>query len=186
MQFSVGRPDLVRAINQRWLLKFWKRHLGAHRIPRWQAVEADDLKRMSSSLSFLEVTGSGTSTRFQIRYYGDLIAKVYGLPDFRGKFLDEIVPANRRDVALAPYQRAYECGCPVYTIHDLSDRDGRLVHFERLPLPFSRDGEVIDRVLASFEFVSPDGAFDGERLLVTQVGPTDLKVSIIIEPRALV
>ena len=186
MQFSTGRPDSVRAINQRWLLKFWKNHLGMNRIPRWQAVKTDELIRISSSLSFLDVNGDGASARFQIRYYGDLIAKAYGLSDFRGKFLDEIVSEHRRAAALAPYQQALACGCPIYTIHDLTDRNGRLVHFERLLLPFSSDGGVIERILTSYEFVAPDGAYECDSLLVAQEGPSELKVSIIIEPQTLV
>ena len=49
MQFTPARPDAVRAINQRWLLKFWMRHLDGARVPRWQAVEADDLASLSDA-----------------------------------------------------------------------------------------------------------------------------------------
>jgi hypothetical protein len=38
MQFSAGRENTVRAINQRWLLKFWKRNLGTRNVPQWQSV----------------------------------------------------------------------------------------------------------------------------------------------------
>ena len=76
MQFSVARPDVVRAINQRWLLKFWKQHLTADSVPQWQAVEAENLTRVSANLSFLEVSGSDGSARFQIRFHGATIAKV--------------------------------------------------------------------------------------------------------------
>jgi hypothetical protein len=185
MQFSIGRPDIIRAINQRWLLKFWNRHLGAHQVPLWQALEADDLTRISASLSFLDVSGSGAQARFQVRFYGEDIAKAYGLPDFRGKCLDEIVPSPRHNVALAPYHETLERRCPVYTIHDIHDRCGRLVHFERLLLPFSRNGERVDRILASFEFISPDGAFESDSLMTTQKGAGVLQVSAFIEPRTL-
>lgn len=186
MQFSSGRPDIIRAINQRWLLKFWKRHLGTHRVPLWQALEADDLMRISDGLSFLDVSGSGATARFQVRFYGEAIAKAYGLPDFRGKCLDEIVPLPRHNVALAPYHETLARRCPVYTIHDINDRCGRLVHFERLLLPFSRNGECVDRILASFEFVCLDGAFDGHELMKTPAGPPMLRLSATIERAAMV
>jgi hypothetical protein len=86
---------------------------------------------------------------------------------------------------LAPYRRAIEHGCPVYTIHDLNDRDGRLIHFERLLLPFSSDGESVDRVLASFEFICVDGAFESSGLMIMQTSPAALRLSAMIEPREL-
>jgi hypothetical protein len=186
MQFSVGRPDLVRAINQRWLLKFWQRHLESSRVPRWQAVRPESLSRLSDSLNFLDVSRAGNNTRFQLRTYCPIFGKAHHPIDCRGKYLDEIVPANRHAIALAPYHQTVECGCPIYTIHDVTDRDGRLVHFERLLLPFSRDGANVDRILASFEFVSPEGAFESEGLLTTHPLPSALRLSAIIEPKALV
>ena len=136
-------------------------------------------------MSFLDVTGSGANARFQIRFHGAMIAKVYGSLDCRGRYLDEIVPAERRAAALAPYRETLQRGCPVYTIHDLTDRDGRLIYFERLLLPFSRDGEDVDRILASFEFICADGAFDSDSLLITPAAPMALRLSAVIEPRAL-
>jgi hypothetical protein len=186
MKFPVSRADVVRAVNQRWLLKFWKRHLGAHRVPQWQAVEAEDLSRISESLSFLDVTGGNGTARFQIRFHGAMIARVYGSSDCRGRFLDEVIPAAKNVTGLAPYHRALETGCPVYTIHDVTDRNGALIHFERLLLPFARDGETVDRILASFEFICADGAFDGHELMKAAMESPALRLSATIEPRALV
>jgi hypothetical protein len=144
MQFSEARPDVVRAINQRWLLKFWKRHKTPHRVPQWQAVEVDDLSRIAANLSILEVSGGDGTARFMIRFHGETIGQVYGSLDCRGKYLDEIIPAERHAEGLAPYHRALETGRPVYTIHDVTDRHGRIVHYERLLLPYARDGQNID------------------------------------------
>ena len=63
MLFPDSRPDVVRAINQRWLLNFWNRHVGSDRVPQWQAVEAENLTRVSDNLSFLEVAGEPWSIR---------------------------------------------------------------------------------------------------------------------------
>ncbi len=185
MQFSVARPDIVRAINQRWLLKFWERHLGAHRLPQWQAVDAEDLTRMVDNLSFLDVLSVDNGLRFQIRFHGALIGRVYGSADCRGVFLHESKPEPARAQALAPYRQAVETGRPVYLIHDVADRGGRLVHYERLLLPFSHDGQSVDRILTSFEFVSPDGSFDNRSLMDVQTAPPALRLSATIEPQAM-
>ncbi len=183
MQFSVARPDVVRAINQRWLLKFWTRHLGSHRVPLWQAVEAEDLSRISDNLSFLDVLGDKENLRFQIRFHGTMVGRVFGAADCRGRFLYESVPAAARPQKLAPYRQAAESGRPVYTIHDITDREGRLVHYERLLLPFSRDGESVDRILTSFEFICEDGAFVSHELMNAPASPPALRLSATIAPR---
>jgi hypothetical protein len=183
MKFAVGQPDMIRAINQRWLLNFWKRSLNDQNVPLWRTVEAEDFSRLSANLSFLDVAGSDDNARYQIRFNGATIAKVYGKTDCRGKFLDEIIPQARYPEAQAPYRQAVQSACPVYTIHDVTDRDGRVVHYERLLLPFASDGDTVDRILASFEFVCLDGAFEGHELMKTPAGPPVLQLSATIEMR---
>ncbi len=185
MDFCVARPDVVRAINQRWLLKFWTRHLGQQSVPQWQAIEAADLSVMSSNLSFLDVTGSGGAVRFQFRYQGQTVAQIHGSGDCRGKYLDDLMPAPRRAAGLAPYRHAVQSGRPVYTIEDVTDRNGRLVHYERLLLPFAADGRTVDRILGSFELVCEDGAFDSHELMKSQSAPPILRLSATIEPAAV-
>jgi hypothetical protein len=183
MQFSVGRPDMVRAINQRWLLKFWQRSRAGAPLPSWQAVEAEDLSRIAANLSYLSVNGSEDARRFQIFSHGETIGRVYGSVDCRGKYLDEIVPPARYTHAAAPYAALLKSSSPVYTIHDVTDKDGRLIHYERLLLPFSNDSAGVDRILASFEFICADGAFDSIQLMMTQTGPPVMRLSAIIEAR---
>ena len=65
----------------------------------------------------------------------------------------------------------------------LLERQGRLVHYERLLLPFSQDGASVDRILASFEFVSPDGGFENWDLMGKLTAPPALRLSATIEPR---
>lgn len=182
MEFPPARPDAVRAINQRWLLKFWHGHLGQHRVPCWQAVAADNLKPLSTNLSLLDLAEAG---RFLIRFHGSSVAQIYGSDDCRGRFLDDILPPAACADALAPYHRAVDSGCPIYTIHDVADRQGRIVHYERLMLPFARDGQKVDRILASFELVCDDGAFDSTALLSSQAAPPVLKLAATIEPASL-
>jgi hypothetical protein len=184
MQFSNARPDVIRAINQRWLLKFWQRHLNGDRVPRWQTVEAQELTHVSAGLSLLDVIGSDGGSRFQIRFHGEAVGRAFGSSDCRGQFLHESKPEPARSQALAPYRQAVESGRPVYLIHDVADRQGRLVHYERLLLPFTRDGANIDRILTSFEFVCPDGAFDTDGMMGELPAPPALKLSATINAQA--
>jgi hypothetical protein len=184
MDFTIVRPDAVRAINQRWLLKFWKRQQGAAGIPPWQAIESENLTRVSDNVSFLDVTGEGEIKRFQVRQHGAHIAKVYGAPDCRGRFLDDIIPRERHPTGLMPYYRAYSTGQPVYTVCDVKDKDGRLILFERLILPFGGGGRNVERILSSFEFICEDGAYDATALFNLQLGAPTLRLCALIEPQA--
>jgi hypothetical protein len=86
---------------------------------------------------------------------------------------------------LAAYRRATDSNRPVYTIHDIVDRERRVVHHERPLLPLSRDGDSVDRILTSFEFICPDGAFDNRDLMTAQGTPPKLRLSATTEPHAL-
>jgi len=184
MQFSVARPDVVRAINQLWLLNFWTRHLRSRGVPLWQAVEAEDLSRISDNLSFLDVIGDDKNLRFQVRFHGAMIGQVFGAADCRGIFLYESVSEPARAQKLAPYRHAVERGRPVYIVHDITDREGRPVRYERLLLPFSRDGNAVDRIVTSFEFICEDGAFISHELMNAPATPPTLRLSATIAPHA--
>ncbi len=184
VSFPAVRADKVQAASQRWLLNLWKKELGRYRIPRWQSVGSENLSRVADNISFLDVVGTDGQSRFQIRVHGRMVGRVFGLADCSGKFLYDSVAEPRRSELLAPYRYAISSGRPVYTVQDITDREGRLVHYERLLLPFSRDGETADRVLASFEFVCPDGAFQSDNLMATQGAPPVTRLSAAIEVSA--
>ncbi len=181
MQFSIGLPDVVRAINQRWLLKFWKRSRNDQALPSWQAVEAENLSRVADNLSYIEVSGDGAIKRFQVRQHGPGVAKLYGAPNCSGRYLDEIIPRPRHPTGLMPYYKAFSTGAPVYTICDVTDKDGRHILFERLILPFSDGGTGVTRIMSSFEFVCEDGSYDAASLVGLQHGAPSLRLCTMIE-----
>jgi hypothetical protein len=121
MEFISSRPDVVRSINQRWLLNYWNRLRAGAPLPKWQALEAEDLAASLESLSFQDVVGTDGSARFQIRFHGKRIAELYGRTNCVGKFLDEILPPSYGNAALATYRQAVSSRLPVYTIADMRD-----------------------------------------------------------------
>jgi len=180
MQFTPARPDAVRAINQRWLLKFWTGHLDGARVPRWQSVNPNDLASLSDHLGLLDVTGD-TPPRFRIRFHGHLIAKVHGPKDCRGHTLDEVLPEHVRADAIAPYAQAVQSRTPVYTIQHVSDGAGRVVQYERLLLPFAHDGKTVDRILGAYEFICDDGDFDAQALINAATSVPTLRLAVTID-----
>lgn len=181
MEFPVARPDAIRAINQRWLINFWKQLLADERVPRWQRFTNDKLAHVSPNLALFDVKPFPQGPRFLIRFHGAAIREAYGGIDCRDRFLDEIVPMPRAVDSHSAYRQVVTDGRPVYTIQDLNDRNGRIVHYERLLLPFASDGNNVDRILASFEFVCLDGAFEARDLMRTQTKPPSLRFRATID-----
>jgi hypothetical protein len=167
MQFISSRPDVVRSVSQCWLLSYWNRLRGTGKLPKWQGFEPEELAAMAESLAFQDVIGRDGDARFLIRFNGRRISEAFGAVG-HGKYLDEVLPPQYRDVALSTYHQVLATNLPVYTVADMRDRDERIVHYERLLLPFSRDGVAIDRILASLETVSPEGAFDNCEIMVSK------------------
>jgi hypothetical protein len=161
------------------------RQLDANPVPRWEAVEALDLSRICYNLSLLDVIAGDGALRFHIRFHGALVTQVFGSPDCCGEFLYESLPGVACAQKLAAYRRATDSNRPVYTIHNIVDRDRRLVHHERPLLPLLRDGDSVDRILTSFEFICPDGASNNRDLMTAQGTPPKLRLSATIEPHAL-
>ena len=179
MQFAGSQSDIVRSSNQRWLLSYWDRLHDTCPLPMWQGFEAEELAAMAGNLSFNDVVGSDGNARFLIRYHGRRIAETCGTV-CEGKFLDEVLPPQYREAALATYHRVLVTKLPVYTVADMRDRHGRIVHYERLLLPFGRDGVVVDRILVSLEAINPEGVLDNNDLMRSTPKPPAFALGVTI------
>jgi hypothetical protein len=170
MELVRGRPDLVRAINQRWLLQYWNRLRGQEALPLWKQLEPEEIALMMANLSFVDVVNHDGRPRFLIRFHGSRVGEMYG-SDCRGKYLDEVLPVAVRGSALATYERLVERKEPIYTIIQVRDRAQKLVNYERLLLPFGKGGSV-ERVLVSLETISLEGSFETRELMKSPGEPT--------------
>jgi hypothetical protein len=170
MEFVNSRPDVVRSINQRWLLSRWNEMRAASPLPCWKGMETKELAAMAGSLYFCDVVENAGRSRLLTRYRGKRIEEAFGKVGER-RYLDEVLPPLYRDAALATYTQVLVTRLPVYTIAEMNDRNGRIVHFERLLLPFAHEASRIDRILASLEMVSPEGAFESRDLMKSAPKP---------------
>jgi hypothetical protein len=171
MEFMRSAPDIVRSPNQRWLLDYWNNLRGAVPLPAWDSFQANALAVPSDDLSFTRVMQTDAGPRYQIRFHGPRLGQLYGRESCVGKFLDEILPAKSSAATLETYHHLVETRCPVYTVADLRDPTGKIVHYERLLLPFTRDGSRVERIAASLEAVSPEGTFASQGLMTSTPKP---------------
>jgi hypothetical protein len=189
VEFVISPPDIVRSINQLWLLKSWIRLRGTSRLPAWDGLSGEELADISANLLFTDVVNQDGTTRFLIRFGGIRITEYFAASCSAGgqdRFLDDVLPAAYRDAALSTFHETVAAREPVYTIADMRDRAGRIVHFERLLLPFGRDGRVVDRVLASIEAVSPEGDFENRDLMTAPSTPPAFAFCTIIDTSGVV
>jgi hypothetical protein len=184
MEFAASRPDVVRSVSQRWLLKYWIELRGFKPMPLWKDVPVEDLSAQLDSLMFLDVVANGAGPRFLIRFLGARVAQSYG-DDFSGRFLDEAIPPVWRDNAMKTYCTAVEARLPVYNAVDTGDTHGRLVHMERLLLPFTSNGARADRLLASIETLSLDGRFEQRQLGRSPHASQSCALVAVIDPEEL-
>ncbi len=171
MEFMRSAPDIVRSPNQRWLLHHWNDLRGAAPLPVWDALQTNALAIPLDDLSMTRVMMTDAGVRYQIRFHGARLGELYASASCVGKFIDEILPVKSSAGILKTYHHCVETQCPVYTLSDLRDQTGRIGHYERLLLPFSRDGGRVERLLSSLETVSPEGTFDSRGLMVASAKP---------------
>jgi len=166
MEFMRSPPDVIRSSTQHWLIGHWQSLRGPAPLPAWQDLRPDTLAIPSDDLSLTKVLPGTDGERFQVIFHGSRVAELYGRrADCIGKCLDEILPASALPGALATYRHVVASQSPVYTVSDMRDSAGRIVHYERLLLPFGSPGSGVERILASLETVSPEGTFITEGLM---------------------
>lgn len=183
MNFVSSRPDVVRSVNQRWLLQNWLYSQRDNRAPSWEKLDVQALARMTDTLAFFDVVDTDEVPRFLVRFNGKRICQAFG-HDSKDRFLDETLTEPLRAALMTSYRQAVSGGLPVYTICNVRDRQQRLVHYERLLLPFSSEGTRVDRILGSYEFVSLEGAFDNHDLLKEPLEAPRFELSAAIDPVA--
>lgn len=182
MDFQPADENVIRAVNQRWLLKYWTSLRGAAKVPAWSKIDPLEIRSSMESTILHDVIADNGSRRFLIRYQGAQIVRTYGA-DCTGKFFDEVLPPIVRDTTLAVYRQAASGGLPVYTISEARDGNRHPVQHERLLLPFAENGERVDRIMGCIEYVSRERKFDQRDLMTSQPVPPAYSLSAVIGAR---
>ncbi len=168
VEFTNSPADVIRSVTQFRLLQHWRCLRGARQLPPAGALNVEEIADLSANLLMTEVVHAENNVRFMICFNGARIAESFGVssPDWcKGRFLDDVLPSAYCAAAHSTFHHVVVVRKPLYTVADMRDRAGRIVHYERLLLPFGRDGVAVDHILASLEAVSPEGAFENRDLM---------------------
>lgn len=158
--------DVIHSETQRRLLDCWIALRALAPLPVWRGLNADVITVPFDSLAWLDVVESAGDARFRIGFHGTRLVDALHPIDCIGRFVDDVLPAAVRAGVLMSYRAVLASKGPVYTVSDMRDRTGRIVHHERLLLPFTlgNNGEA-ERILASVEARSPEGPFELRHLM---------------------
>jgi len=181
MEFTDFGPEIIRSDRQRGLFDFWISQRAHAQLPRWCGLNAKEFQATIDNLALTQVIGESEEARFQLEYHGWRLAQSFGGMDCIGKFLDDILPEPYLQSALATYRQAMNAKLPVYTVADMRDPVGTIVHHERLILPFTVAGAATEKILASIEAVSPEGPFEIHELMKSPIRPPVLALCATIQ-----
>lgn len=181
MEFTVSGPDIIRSDHQRRLLDHWMAQRGHAGLPTWAGFDADAIKASINNLALTEIVGGPEDARFRLEFHGWRLQKSFGDMKCLGMFLDEILPQPYLRAAIATYREAMNSRLPVYTVSDMRDPTGKIVHHERLILPFTLRGEATERILALIEAVSPEGPFEIHELMKAPIRPPVIALCATIQ-----
>ena len=169
MEFMQSGPEIVRSDHQRWLLDYWASNRNAGSPPIWRGLNSNDFAIPLDYLAWMEVVEEDGAARFLMRFHGRRLAVALGSIEGVDKFIDDFLPPSYLGSAIATYREVVRSRGPVYTVSDMRDPTGRIVHQERLLLPFSTDGARVDRILVSIEVRSPEGPLELRDLMKSPV-----------------
>ena len=156
--------DIVKSVQQRWLLVHWRRLRNGRPLPLSANFGRDQFDPCFDDLTILDVLPHNGSHRFRIFDHGKNVGAMYA-GQCAGKFLDEVLPQAARASTLETYDYVVQTGIPVYTVSSLADAAGRPILYERLLLPFGDTGGRVVRIFALLETISTEGMIERKSLL---------------------
>jgi len=140
------------------LLDFWLTKCTGDKPPVSSTIAPADLRPWKDNIVIFEVIGEDD---FVYSYYGKALAEAFGHSRL-GATLDEL-PEEQRAILRPEYESARRERLPVARVYT-ADFAGTTRTWERLVLPLSSDGELIDKILvAAYELAGdPPGGRTGE------------------------
>ena len=171
MHFERASRSVVRSVRQGDLLNAWLRVFKRERaMPLIHQFEPERLDDEKADLMCYEVKGGAGAFRYLITHGGQNLVQAFGTGRGEGRFLDELVDAERLQYITPAFLACIDARRPVYTVSAVSDVSGVPVSYERLALPFGANNNV-QQLIVSLKTISIEGRFE-TRDLMRRVGPS--------------
>jgi hypothetical protein len=140
-------PDL------RVLHAYWARQCGSRSMPRRADIHP---KHIVSLLPEVFIADVCQPLRFRFRLVGSSICERWH-EDFTGKWLDEMAFDGELENVIAQYSSVARTGTPRSDIEEFVNEESRYLHYRRLLLPLSDDGETATMLFGIQKAIGIDG-----------------------------
>jgi hypothetical protein len=138
---QIRHPSLKR------MFQLWDMKRGELRWPLRHDLDPCEFSFILGYVSLLDVVASkdGQSRRFYFRVDGTKQAELFGM-DCTGKYLDQVASVPSSQLAEESYNAVIDSGEPQYRARQIEFK-GRLLQYEIILLPVSRDGTAADMLM---------------------------------------
>jgi len=131
----------------------WIAKRGFRIAPPWSVMQLEgEIAAWLPDIALIDVVGD--LPRFRFRFCGTKVAEAYG-EDVTGKFLDEIDFGRlslKRDIVGFFTKIVRECCPQAVRIRFTKQQDERHLDYERIALPFSKDGRTVNMILCAYVY----------------------------------
>jgi hypothetical protein len=155
-KFSRIRAEMIEAIDDRDLLALYEYWAGKRRGRTMPSRSDIDPAEILSLLPHLFIAEIHRPLRFRFRLAGTAICERWG-ENLTGKWLDELALDNERAAILKQYEIAAKTGMPRFDSEEFTNEHGRYLHYRRLLLPLSTDGNTPNMLLGAQKAIAVDG-----------------------------
>jgi hypothetical protein len=143
----VDDPDLAA------LYAYWTRQCGSRPMPSRANIKP---KEIISLLPQLFIADICQPLRFRFRLVGSTICNRWH-DDFTGKWLDELCFDGELETVLDQYASVARTGAPRADKMEFVNEQSRYLHYPRLLLPLSEDGQMPNMLIGIQKAIGTDG-----------------------------
>jgi hypothetical protein len=136
-------PDRLPLAQLQQLYDYWEAKRAGKRWPKRSDIDPLEMRFALGNVDLVEITYDPIVFLFRIS--GSNIDRDEGF-NMQGKTLDEYPLPQHRETVRKTYLRVLEAGVPDYEMLERLD-EGQVVHYGRMILPLSEEGERIDAFL---------------------------------------
>ncbi len=165
--FERHGPEVVKSVQQRWLLMLWARSRNGDPVPLSSAFDLALLDPCHDDLTVVDVAIENGGYRFRIFDHGRNVGAMFA-GECAGKLLEETLPEASRVPILATYEHVVQRCAPVYTVSNIVDAENRAVLYERLLLPLGDKDRRVVRIVALLETISTEGTIARKSLMTAE------------------
>jgi len=146
----------IKSASQLALATYWDELAAGRGFPAFTELKPEPGLHDPKQLVAWGVEGEGRLRRFRALYQGENVAEAFNSA-WAGKTMEQVIPMSLRKIALEGAKECATSGCAVYSIFSTIDASDTRVDCHRLLLPFGRDDEKVEQILASLQLTTTQG-----------------------------